>query len=59
MWDIDTSEIFSFYNPKWLTPFRRKNITNNEKFEEMIEGALGDKPFQRKLSILSADLLTG
>ena len=58
-WNMDTSDLFSFYNPKWLTPFRRTYITNNENFEKKIKDSLGDRPLQRKLSILSADLHTG
>ena len=32
---------------------------NNDGLADLLRSLLGDKPFQRKLSILSADLLTG
>ena len=44
-WEIDTSDLFSFYTPKWLTPFRRKSITNNEGLSDMLAELLEDKPF--------------
>ena len=32
---------------------------NNDGLADLLQQKLGDKPFQRKLSVLSADLMTG
>ena len=54
-----TSELFEFYSPWWIAPFTHPSFADNTKLMEIVDETLGDRPFQRKLSFMAADLKNG
>lgn len=53
-----SSDAYDAYSPLIFAPFMHDSMTDNTKFVERLENLMVDKPFKRKLSILSADMLT-
>ena len=51
-----TGEMIDFYDPWFIAPFTHKSFASNEKLMKIVNEKLEGKPFQRKLSILAADL---
>ena len=63
--------IFSFYDGKsskdsfgvhswpFLKAFTEPSVADNKKLKKILTKIFADKPFKRKLSFISSDLLTG
>ena len=40
-----TKELFEFYTPRLLAPFRKSSLADNTKLKENLASTLGDRPF--------------
>lgn len=53
-----TADLFSFYTPMILAPFKHNSMADFSPCMEVLRKTLADRPFQRKVSLLTCDLNT-
>jgi len=54
--DYTSEDLFSFYSPLIFAPFQHNSIADFQPCFEVLKKLLGDRPFERKLSLMTCDL---